>query len=86
MDKTNEDTSEVTTKDILEFMTSFQNSVKNKIKSTNEILEDRINVIDKEIIDIKDKFDKKETEDKNVQERMDRRLARLAMEMKNPWQ
>ena len=72
---------EVTTKDLMNFMTLFRDSMEEKIKKTNDKLDDRLNIVEKEINVINVKIDRNEMEGKYVMSRMDARLSRLELEM-----
>ena len=66
---------EVTTKDLLNFMSSFKNSIEGKIKENNDKLDDRLDKMS-------EKIDKNEEEAKQAQVRMEARLLLLEEEMK----
>ena len=65
---------EVTTKDIMKFMTMFKESVDDTMKMTNDKLDARMDKVDREIVNIKEKIDRNEEGGKDANDKMDARL------------
>ena len=66
----------------MDFITAFHSSVETSIKNTNDKLDQKMDIIDKEMKDINKRLDKHEEEEHNVQGRMEQRLILLEAKMK----
>ena len=68
---------------LMAFMTDFRKSIEDSIKTTNEKLDDKLEVMNAEIAGINDKIEKNDDVTNRAIGRMDKRLQELELEMKS---
>ena len=67
---------------LMDFMLEFKSSVTDQIKTTNEKLDHKLDIIEKDMKNMKDTIDENDVKHDEVQKRMDQRLLKLEEQMK----